>query len=142
MKTSVAGLAVFTFLSVVSSPAFAQTTSNYRTFADWCVNKASLPADARHTVEVLLEKAGTQNCQQANQKLSTLTVLSLDKNQISNLQPLSSLTELTVLVLSFNQINNLQPLSGLTKFRILDLSINPTLTNKTCPVKPASICKF
>jgi len=33
-------------------------------------------------------------------------------------------------------------LSSLTKLTELYLSDNPKLTNQTCPLKPASICKF
>jgi len=203
-----AGLVGSILLGVVSFPSHAQTAGNYHSFADWCVNKASLPADAKHTVEVLLKQAGTQNCQEANQKLSALTelylknnqisdlqplsgltnltyldlngnqisnlqplsgftnliLLDLSQNQISDLQPLSSLTKLAALDLSFNQISNLQPLSSLTKLELLglgsnqisnlqplsgftkltelDLTNNPKLTNKTCPLKPESICRF
>jgi hypothetical protein len=33
-------------------------------------------------------------------------------------------------------------LSRLTNLTELTLNNNPSLTNKTCPIKPASICKF
>jgi len=33
-------------------------------------------------------------------------------------------------------------LSTLTNLTELNLSNNPTLTDKTCPVKPESICSF
>ncbi|HEY9821644.1 MAG TPA: hypothetical protein V6D35_12845, partial [Candidatus Sericytochromatia bacterium] len=48
-----------------------------RRFADRCLNKAKLSPDARHTVETLLRKAGTINCDRANLFFSTLTVLDL-----------------------------------------------------------------
>jgi hypothetical protein len=34
------------------------------------------------------------------------------------------------------------PLSDLTKLDLLSLGYNPSLTDKTCPVKPASTCRF
>ena len=49
-------------------------TANYKTFTDWCANKAKLNPEARRTVDALLEQARTNECKTANQKL-----LSLDK---------------------------------------------------------------
>ncbi len=74
--------------------------------------------------------------------LTNLTGLYLKNNQISDLRPLSTLTNLTELYLNNNQIADLRPLSSLTKLTGVYLSNNPTLTDKTCPVKPASICSF
>src|SRR6476469_3596407 len=65
-----------------------------RTFADWCRQKADLSPEAKHTVEVLLQKAETTECDAANQKLSLLTQLNLFENQISDIKPLESLTNL------------------------------------------------
>jgi internalin A len=74
--------------------------------------------------------------------LTSLTHLRLNKNQIINLKPLSSLTNLTRLDLFNNSIADIKPLSSLTNLTRLDLSNNQILTDKTCPVKPASICSF
>jgi internalin A len=74
--------------------------------------------------------------------LTKLTGLLLAKNQIADLKPLSTLTNLTTLDLNNNQITGLQPLSTLTNLKRLDLNNNQTLTDKTCPVKPASVCRF
>ena len=85
-------LLILVFMLVVSSQS--QNTGNEpsswvvqkqrgdsgRTFADWCHEKASLSPETRHTVEVLLEKAGTTECEAANRKLSLLMKLTLDKN--------------------------------------------------------------
>jgi internalin A len=46
------------------------------------------------------------------------------------------------LYLSNNQIADLKPLSDLTQLEQLILDNNPSLTDKTCPVKPESICTF
>jgi hypothetical protein len=90
-----------------------------QTFTEWCQQKANLSQQTRRTVEVLLQVAKTQNCSQANQTLTNLTSLSLWKNQISDIKPLSNLTNLTS----------------------LSLGENP-LVSKQCPLQPESICKF
>jgi internalin A len=74
--------------------------------------------------------------------LSDLIGLSLDNNQITDIRPLSKLTNLSYLWLENNQIADLVPLSNLTKLDVLFLSDNPSLTDTTCPVKPASTCRF
>ncbi|MBV6624092.1 MAG: hypothetical protein KI793_14330 [Rivularia sp. (in: Bacteria)] len=68
-----------------------------KTFIEYCQQKSTLPEATKHTVEVLLKKAGTQDCQQANRKLKSLTWFNLTANPIKN---------------------------------------------KTCPIKPKSICGF
>jgi internalin A len=93
-------------------------------FADWCLHKDSLSAEARHTVEVLLKKAGTSDCYEAEKILSSYTNLEVNFLDISNLSPLSTLTNLTYLSLVGNQISDLKPLSNLTNLRHLGLSGN------------------
>ena len=48
-----------------------------RTFADWCRDRDSLRPEAKHTVDVLLQQAGTTECNAANQQLSSERVLFL-----------------------------------------------------------------
>jgi internalin A len=79
-------------------------TRNFRSFADWCLNKDSLSEAQRHTVEVLLQEAGTSDCYAANETLSHLTELNLSSKNISDISPLSELTNLTDLDLSGNPI--------------------------------------
>jgi internalin A len=99
-------------------------TTTARTFADWCLNKNNLSVQTKHTVDVLLQEAQTQDCHRASKLLSTRTELSLNNNQITDLKPLSSLTKLTYLVLDNNQIADLKPLSSLTKLTYLVLDNN------------------
>jgi|GEM_PF-2110773 len=180
---------LFVFLFVSSFPAQSvplEETTTSRTFADWCLNKTTESLEIRHTVDVLLQVAETQDCHQAEKLLSTRTELflsnkqitdlrplsgltnltflfldnnqitdlkplsgltnligfSLSKNQITDLKPLSGLTNLTQLWLDNNQITDLKPLSGLTNLTELSLGDAQTLTDKTCPIKPESICTF
>jgi internalin A len=158
-------LALFLFVSSFPVQAVGlQEATTPRTFADWCLNKNNLSVETLHTINALLQVAKTTDCNQASKLLSPLTTLtlfgnqisdlrplssltnlaglSLTKNQISDLRPLSSLTNLSYLYLDNNQIADLRPLSTLTNLSYLYLSNNPTLTDKTCPIKPASICRF
>ncbi len=74
--------------------------------------------------------------------LTNLTDLYLNDNSITDLKPLSTLTNLGGLFLNNNSIADLKPLSTLTNLARLYLSNNQTLTDKTCRVKPESICRF
>jgi internalin A len=74
--------------------------------------------------------------------LSKITDLDLSDNRIISLVPLSTLTDLSKLVLKGNLIKDLKPLSSLKNLIYLNLSNSPKLTDKSCPVKPASICFF
>ena len=95
-----------------------------RTFADWCRQKADLSPEAKRTVELLLQKAKTTECNAANLKLSSLTYLDLDNNKISDIKPLQSLTNLTRLELEKNQISDIKPLQSLTNLTLLALGHN------------------
>ena len=122
---------------VSSFPADAvslqETTILPQRFADWCLNKANLPPDTRHTVDVLLQEAGTQECDRADKQLSTLPFLSLNSNRITDLKPLSSLTNLTILGLGNNKIADLKPLSSLPNLTVLYL-----YKNQITDLKPLS----
>ncbi len=108
-------------------------------FAECCLNKHSLSSEAKHTVEVLLNVAGTSECHEAERILSQLTNLALNHNQLRDLSPLQTLTQLTSLYLGGNQIRDLSPLQTLTQLtslylfgnQIRDLSPLQRLTNLT-----------
>jgi internalin A len=117
--------------ALYSEIATAQRENSRLTFADWCRQKDSLSPEAKHTVEVLLEEAGTTECDAANQKLSSLTRLALYNNQISDIKPLQSLTNLTRLDLVGTQISDIKPLASLTNLTDLDLRFN-----KISDIKP------
>ena len=92
-----------------------------------------------------------------------LTELYLPHNQIADASPLQSLTQLTQLDVSHNQLTTVAPLASLIRLVALDIGNNPIddiealsslqrleklglfevlLSQKTCPVSPATICSF
>ncbi|MEG5032177.1 leucine-rich repeat domain-containing protein [Microcoleus sp. AT3-D2] len=108
-------------------------------FADWCRHIDSLSQEARHTVKVLLEKAGTDDPEAAEQILSSMTTLDLSDNRITDISFLGSLTNLTTLHLGHNEITDISILGSLTNLttlhlggnKITDISILGSLTNLT-----------
>jgi internalin A len=125
----VTGLALL--LESVPTKVIAIQQAKTKTFAQWCQQKNSVPAATKLTIDLLLKEAGTQNCQQADSKINSLTELNLSEKGISDLQPLSSFTKLTGLYLDSNKISDLKPLAGLTKLIGLQLS-----NNKISNVRP------
>ncbi|MEG3967784.1 CHAT domain-containing protein [Microcoleus sp. T2B6] len=119
--------------TILMGSAAAPNPQTFESFADFCTNKENLTPEARHTVEVLLSKAKTQECDRAQTALTNLTELSLIRNQIVDIKPLSKFTNLRELNLSRNQITDVQPLSGLTNLRYLTLT-----SNQISDVKPLS----
>jgi internalin A len=86
-----------------------------KSFAQWCSQKESVSAGARHTIDVLLKETGSKNCKKADRLLKNLTELDLYKKKISDLEPLAGLTNLTSINLFENQISDIKPLASLTK---------------------------
>ena len=119
--------------TMLMGSAAAPNPQTFESFADFCTNKENLPPETRHTVEVLLLKAKTQECDRAQTALTNLTELSLIRNQIVDIKPLSKFTNLRKLNLSLNQITDVQPLSGMTNLRFLVLNFN-----QISDVKPLS----
>ena len=159
--TILMGITIVKAIPTTATPT--QQKESLKTFTHLCNQKDTLPKETKHTVKVLLQKAGTQNCDRAEQKLSKRRVLDLSSHKISDLSPLAKLTNLTELYLSYNQISDLSPLAQLTNLnflflesnRISDLSpLSPLdnltwlfvggnpIKNKNCPVKPESVCEF
>jgi internalin A len=102
---------------------------SFSRFADWCRHIDSLSEEARHTVKVLLKKAGTDDAQAAEQILSSMTELMLpynqiSDNQISDISSLGSLTNLTTLHLDWNKITDISFLGSLTNLTTLNLACN------------------
>ena len=97
---------------------------NLSSFAEWCKHKDSLSEEAIYTVEMLLNKAGTSDCNEADRILSNLTELNLNYKEITDITPLSALTNLTSLNLYCNHITDITRLSALTNLSKLELSEN------------------
>ncbi len=104
-----------------------------KSFLQLCQQKDSLATPTKLTIDVLLNEAGTNDCQQANVKLERMTELDLYKNKISDLSPLSGFTNLNILDLSINEVSDVSPLSKLVKLQYLSLS-----NNKVSDVSPLS----
>jgi internalin A len=113
-----------TSIANCTMPAQKPNQNNFTSFADWCLHKDSISEAARHTVEVLLEVAGTSEGDRANEILLSRTELDLRHNQIVDLSPLSVFANLKYLYLSKNQIADLSPLFLLTNLEDLYLSEN------------------
>ena len=54
-------------LGISNGSLLAQPTAEFKTFTEWCEKKNQLAEETQHTIEVLLEQAGTTDCNQANQ---------------------------------------------------------------------------
>src|SRR5919199_1920165 len=92
---------------------------SFSRFANWCRHLYSLPQKASHKVKVLLKKAGTEDAQTAEQRLSSMTELILSHHQITDISSLGSLTNLTTLDLCGNQITDISSLGSLTNLTTL-----------------------
>ncbi len=102
-----------------------------KSFTQWCQQKNAVSVATRKTIDLLLQKAGTKNCLEADSKLRSLTKLDLYRNKIVDIQPLAALSNLTNLELGDNQIKDLKPLASLSKLSFLGLG-----SNKISDVKP------
>ncbi len=93
-------------------------------FADWCRHIDSLSEEARHTVEVLLKKAGTDDAEAAERILLSMTELHLYHSQITDISSLGSLTNLTTLDIGLSQITDISSLGSLTNLTTLGIDFN------------------
>jgi internalin A len=126
--TGLVSVSLLPLLSAIPAKAGSSSTTKVKSFTQWCRQKKSLPAETRKTIDVLLENAGTKNCNLANEQLRSLNELSLENYsrefEIRDLRPLSSLSNLTKINLSGNNIVDIQPLSSLTKLVKVNLRRN------------------
>jgi len=97
---------------------------SFSRFANWCLHLHSLLQKPSHKVKVLLKKAGTEDAQAAEQRLSSMTEQMLSHHQITDISSLGSLTNLTTLHLGDNQITDISSLGSLTNLTTLNLYIN------------------
>jgi Leucine Rich repeats (2 copies) len=127
-KTMKAILAAIVIAISLVSPLLLVTAQakpvQVKSFAKWCQEKNTVPAATKHTINVLLKKAETNDCQKADAYLSSLDKLYVRRSEIVDLQPLASLTNLESIDLGSNQVSNIESLSGLIKLRELTLRNN------------------
>lgn len=118
-------LAALSVAATAEASATVETAQNFATFGDWCLNRASLTPEARHTVEVLLAQARTQECNQAEAMLAIATRLTFNRtHEIVDVSPLASLPHLTALTIQDTSLVDIAPLARLTHLNYLDLSGN------------------
>ena len=106
---------------IIANPEQQIGTKNFR---QWCQEINSVSASSRYTINILLKKANTENCQEASFKLNKLTSIELYGSKIIDLKPLSSLISLTRISLDSNQINDVKPLTSLVNLQYLSLYSN------------------
>jgi len=83
----------------------------------------TISAGALATIKSIFYKTQSSDCATANQRLLSLTQLTLNDRQISDVTPLAGLQQLTVLDLSGNtQLVDGGPLSGLERLKTLNLA--------------------
>jgi internalin A len=127
MKRSIAILFVVLQLSGckdISSPPMKSNLINFKTFAQLCETENSGKTAQKSTVAILLERAETKDCKQAEVKLKSLENLDLFNEEIVDLEPLAHFTNLVSLDLMNNNIIDIRPLQGLTNLVFLGLSKN------------------
>jgi internalin A len=98
-----------------------------KTFAQWCQQRDSFADDTKYTIDVMIARAGTKDCQQAERYFNKLTELNLSATKIRNIRPLASLNNLTRLYLINNRINDITPLSRVNDYlpnRLWSFSFN------------------
>ena len=88
MKNIFALVSISILLLQVFPVAAAEPPTTTPSFVQLCSLKNSLPAATKHTIDILLKKAGTEDCQLADAKLSSLIDLNLENDRLSDLQPL------------------------------------------------------
>ncbi len=116
---------------LLTSPQNSSPQSKFKSFTEWCESKNDASPVTKITIDILVKKAGTNNCKLADEKLSNLTELELVGNKIVDLRPLASFKKLTALFLEDNQIVDLSPLANLTNLTSLRLGVN-----KISDIKP------
>jgi internalin A len=123
----------FTIADVICKYGFAQQPS-IKTFAQWCQQRDSLHENTKHTIDVMIARAGTKDCQQAEHYFNKLNRHQSGTDEISDLRPIASLNNLTQLDLAVNpKIIDLKPLASLNN--LTKLYLDEKFTKKDCPVK-------
>ncbi|NEP04621.1 MAG: leucine-rich repeat domain-containing protein, partial [Okeania sp. SIO4D6] len=96
LKVIFLGIYIWVGILLMQPYLKANSTSpeNFSTFREWCLNQTNISPTSQYTVKILLQKARTNDCIEADKKLSSLSALSLNNNYIINIAPISSLKNL------------------------------------------------
>jgi hypothetical protein len=79
MKKTLTCLIVLVFLS----PGFSVAASQSRkSFLQWCQQQESVAQNTRDTIKLMLDRAGTNDCEEADQLLRNYTKLSLHRSLV------------------------------------------------------------
>lgn len=99
-----------------------------KSFLQWCQERESSPADIKGTIDFLLNKAGSKNCQVANIKLANLTQLEVrsdtrffPEDNAFSIKLLSSFTKLKKLDAKQTRASDITPLRNLINLEELNL---------------------
>jgi internalin A len=112
-------------LQILSVSIVSARESSIKTFVQWCKQKNALPKDTQYTIDVLLRRAGTKDCQEAERNLNKLNRLQIGADEISDLRPIASLKNLTNLDLAGNEkISDIRPIASLNNLTDLNLTSN------------------
>lgn len=90
-------------------------------FRDACLD-ATLAEAPRQTVKAILAKTIAEDCITANQRLLSMTKLSLRERGLTDLTPLAKLEQIVVLDLTLNPLTDLSPLLGFESLMTLNLT--------------------
>ena len=94
------------------------------TFKEMCETAKSRAPSVQYTIFVLKEILGEAKCERLSAKLESMTNLSLDGTNLTDVTPLATLANLERLSLRDNRIRKAASLSRLKKLHFLDLSYN------------------
>jgi internalin A len=104
--------------------ALAKQPTKSESFIQLCQRRKSLPRATKHTIDAMLFRIRTKNCQKANDTITSMGSLTLRDSGITDLTPIASFPKLKMLSLPGNKINDLRPLSNLTQLISLNLTNN------------------
>lgn len=124
---SVIKIAISSLIYIQVLPVSAQQIRPI-SFIESCQQRNSLPIDTRESINLLLKATETKNCQAADRRLRSNTLVRLRNSNISDLKPLAKLlagfSNLKYMDLSNNNIKDLKPLAILINLRSINLDEN------------------
>jgi internalin A len=93
-------------------------------FGAWCEQRNLIKLETAHTINVVLNLLGTNDCRTANSLLKERRELNLNKSEIIDLRPLAGLVNLLILNIDDNNISDIKPLVSLSNLEDLSIKNN------------------